>query len=48
MENKINVKLLSMAGQGGSAFGISLMNLMKERDDLPVWISSRLHTLIIS
>jgi transketolase len=36
MENKINVKLLSMAGQGGSAFGITLMELMKERDDIMV------------
>ena len=43
MENKINVKLLSMAGQGGSAFGISLMNLMKERDDLMV-LSSDMST----
>lgn len=36
MENKVNVKLLSMAGQGGSAFGITLMELMKERDDIMV------------
>ena len=36
MKNKINVKLLSMAGQGGSAFGITLMELMKERDDIMV------------
>lgn len=36
MENKINVKLLSMAGQGGSAFGITLMELMKERNDIMV------------
>lgn len=36
MDNKINVKLLSMAGQGGSAFGITLMELMKERDDIMV------------
>ena len=43
MENKINVKLLSMAGQGGSAFGISLMNLMQERDDLIV-LSSDMST----
>ena len=34
MENKMNVKLLSMAGQGGSAFGITLMELMKERNDI--------------
>lgn len=36
MENKVNVKLLSMAGQGGSAFGVTLMNLMNERDDIMV------------
>lgn len=36
MDNKINVKLLSMAGQGGSAFGITLMEMMKERDDIMV------------
>lgn len=36
MDNKINVKLLCMAGQGGSAFGITLMELMKERDDIMV------------
>ncbi len=36
MDNKINVKLLSMAGQGGSAFGIALMELMKERNDIMV------------
>jgi len=36
MENKVNVKLLSMAGQGGSAFGITLMELMKKRDDIMV------------
>lgn len=36
MDNKINVKLLSMAGQGGSAFGITLIELMKERDDIMV------------
>ena len=36
MDNKVNVKLLSMAGQGGSAFGITLMELMKERDDIMV------------
>lgn len=36
MDNKINVKLLSMAGQGGSAFGITLMELMKEHDDIMV------------
>lgn len=43
MENSVNVKLLSMAGQGGSAFGISLINLMKERDDLMV-LSSDMST----
>jgi transketolase len=36
MDNKINVKLLSMVGQGGSAFGITLMELMKKRDDIMV------------
>lgn len=36
MDNKVNVKLLSMLGQGGSAFGISLMNIMNERDDIMV------------
>lgn len=36
MENKANVKLLSLAGQGGSAFGITLLELMKERDDIMV------------
>lgn len=36
MDNRLNVKLLSMAGQGGSAFGITLMELMKERDDIMV------------
>lgn len=43
MENKINVKLLSMAGQGGSAFGIGLMNLMDKRDDIVV-LSSDMST----
>lgn len=43
MDNNINVKLLSMAGQGGSIFGISLMNIMKERDDLMV-LSSDMST----
>lgn len=43
MENKINVKLLSMAGQGGSAFGIGLMNLMEKRDDIVV-LSSDMST----
>lgn len=36
MDNKINVRLLSMVGQGGSAFGIGLMNLMEKRDDIVV------------
>lgn len=36
MENKTNVKLLSMAGQGGSIFGISLIEQMKQRDDIMV------------
>lgn len=43
MENKINVKLLSMAGQGGSAFGIGLMNLMDKRNDIVV-LSSDMST----
>lgn len=43
MENNVNVKLLSMAGQGGSAFGISLIDLMKERNDLMV-LSSDMST----
>ena len=43
MENKVNFKLMSMAGQGGSMFGISLMELMKERDDLMV-LSSDMST----
>ena len=36
MANKVNTKLLSMAGQGGSAFGVLLMELMKERNDIMV------------
>lgn len=36
MENNLNVKLLSMAGQGGSVFGIQLMELMKVRNDIIV------------
>lgn len=32
----MNVKLLSMAGQGGSAFGVALMNIMRERNDIIV------------
>lgn len=43
MENKINIKLLSLAGQGGSAFGITLINLMKTRDDIMV-LSSDMST----
>ncbi len=36
MENKINVKLLSMAGQGGSAFGVGLMNFIQEHPEIIV------------
>ena len=36
MDNKINVKLQSMAGQGGSAFGITLLELMKEHNNIMV------------
>lgn len=43
MENKVNIKLMSMAGQGGSIFGITLMELMKERNDLIV-LSSDMST----
>lgn len=43
MENKINVKLLSMAGQGGSAFGIGLMNLIQEHPEIMV-LSSDMST----
>lgn len=43
MENKVNFKLMSMAGQGGSVFGISLINLMNSRDDLIV-LSSDMST----
>lgn len=43
MENNLNVKLLSMAGQGGSCFGISLINLMEKREDLFV-LSSDMST----
>ena len=43
MENKVNFKLMSMAGQGGSMFGITLMELMKERNDLMV-LSSDMST----
>lgn len=43
MENKVNFKLMSMAGQGGSVFGISLMELMGQRSDLMV-LSSDMST----
>ena len=43
MENKVNFKLMSMAGQGGSMFGITLMEMMKERNDLIV-LSSDMST----
>lgn len=43
MENKFNFKLMSIAGQGGSAFGISLIEIMKERNDLMV-LSSDMST----
>lgn len=43
MENKVNFKLMSMAGQGGSMFGITLMEMMKERNDLMV-LSSDMST----
>lgn len=43
MENNINVKLLSMAGQGGSAFGVGLMNLIQEHPEIIV-LSSDMST----
>lgn len=43
MENRVNFKLMSMAGQGGSVFGISLMELMNQRNDLMV-LSSDMST----
>lgn len=43
MENKINVKLLSMAGQGGSAFGIGLMSLIEKHPEIVV-LSSDMST----
>ena len=43
MENKANFKLMSMAGQGGSIFGISLLELMGRRNDLMV-LSSDMST----
>ena len=39
----MNFKLMSMAGQGGSVFGISLMELMNQRSDLMV-LSSDMST----
>lgn len=36
MESKVNIKLLSMLGQGGSTFGVALMRLMEERNDIMV------------
>ena len=43
MENKVNFKLMSMVGQGGSIFGMTLIDLMKERNDLMV-LSSDMST----
>lgn len=43
MENKVSFKLMSMAGQGGSVFGISLIELMNHRNDLVV-LSSDMST----
>lgn len=43
MESKVNFKLMSMAGQGGSVFGISLIEMMKQRNDLLV-LSSDMST----
>ena len=43
MESKVNFKLMSMAGQGGSVFGLSLIEMMKERNDLMV-LSSDMST----
>ena len=34
--NNLSAKVLSSFGQGGSAFGITLLDLMKERDDIMV------------
>ena len=36
MENKININFLSMAGQGGSAFGVGLMSLIQEHPEIMV------------
>lgn len=41
--DKVNFKLMSMAGQGGSIFGISLIELMGKRKDLMV-LSSDMST----
>lgn len=43
MDYKVNFKLMSMAGQGGSIFGISLLELMSQRNDLMV-LSSDMST----
>ena len=43
MENKYNIKLLSMAGLGGSAFGIALIELDKEHNNIKV-LSSDMST----
>lgn len=43
MESKVNFKLMSMAGQGGSVFGISLIEMMNQRNDLMV-LSSDMST----
>lgn len=43
MESKVNFKLMSMAGQGGSVFGISLIEMMNQRHELMV-LSSDMST----
>lgn len=43
MESKVNFKLMSMAGQGGSVFGISLIEMMNQRNELMV-LSSDMST----
>ena len=43
MENKVNYKIMSMAGQGGSIFGISLLELIKDTESLMV-LSSDMST----
>lgn len=35
-KNKLSAKILSSLGQGGSAFGVTLLDLMEERDDIMV------------